>query len=44
MLAARVADCVFALLAAKEEGYDGQVSTSETKPDNGKRQRAQYVA
>jgi DNA (cytosine-5)-methyltransferase 1 len=44
MLAARIADCVFAILAAKEEGNDGQISTGEAKPDNGKRQRAQYIA
>lgn len=44
MLAARIADCVFALLLAKEKRHDGQVSGSETKPNNGKRQRAQHVA
>lgn len=44
MLAGRIADCVFALLAAKEEGHDRQVSTGKAKPDHGERQRAQYVA
>ena len=44
MLAARIADCVFAILAAKEEGNDGQISTGNAKSDNGKSQRAQYIA
>jgi DNA (cytosine-5)-methyltransferase 1 len=44
MLAARVADCVFAILAAKEEENDRQSPTGKAKSDNGKRQRAQYVA
>lgn len=43
MLAARIADCVFAMLASKEEGDDRQVHTGKTQPDNGKRQRAQYI-
>lgn len=44
LLAARIADCVLAMLVAKEEGHDRQVPTGEAKPDNGKRQRVQYVA
>jgi DNA (cytosine-5)-methyltransferase 1 len=44
MLAARVADCVFAILATKEAAYDGQVSARTTQPDNGKHQRAEYIA
>lgn len=44
MLAARIADCVFAILAAKEEGNDGQISTEKAKSDYGKCQRAQYSA
>lgn len=44
MLAARIADCVFAMLATKEEGHDRQNSTGKAQPDNGKRQRAQYIA
>jgi DNA (cytosine-5)-methyltransferase 1 len=44
MLAARIADCVFALLASKEEGYGRQVFATEAQSDHGKRQRPQYVA
>jgi len=44
MLAARVADCVFAMLIAKEESRDGQILTRKAKPYNGERQRMEYVA
>jgi DNA (cytosine-5)-methyltransferase 1 len=44
MLAGRIADCVFALLAAKREGHDRHVLTEKAKSDNGGRQRAEYVA
>lgn len=43
-LAASVADCVYALLASKETGNDGQVFTSEAKQHNGKRKGAKYIA
>lgn len=44
MLAARIADCVFAMLVTKEEEHDRQVFTREAKSNYGKRQRAEYVA
>jgi len=44
MLAARIADCVLAMLASKEEPHHGQISTREAQSDNGKRQRAEHVA
>lgn len=44
VLAARIADCVFAMLATKEGLRDRSVSNREAKPDNGKRQRVEYVA
>lgn len=44
VLAARIADCVFAMLAVKKEGHDGQVPTRKAKSDNGKCQRTGYVA
>jgi len=43
VLAARIADCVLAMLAAREDGHDGQVSARKAKPDYGKRPRAGYV-
>jgi DNA (cytosine-5)-methyltransferase 1 len=44
LLAARIADCVFAMLASKEERNDRQVPTGKAQPDNGEHQRAQYIA
>lgn len=44
ILAARVADCVFAMLAAKEKGVDRQTPTGEAKPVKGKRKGGQHVA
>lgn len=44
MLAARIADCIFAMLMSKEEGRDGQILTGKAKPYNGERQRVEYVA
>ena len=44
LLAARIADCVFALLMSREGIYGRSVFTEEAKSDNGKGQRAKYVA
>jgi DNA (cytosine-5)-methyltransferase 1 len=44
LLAARIADCVLAMLVAEEEHHDRQISTGKTKPNNGKHQGAQYFA
>ena len=44
LLAARIADCVFAMLVSKEEWNDRQVPTGKAQPDNGEHQRAQYIA
>jgi DNA (cytosine-5)-methyltransferase 1 len=43
MLAARIADCVFAMLSTNEAAHDGHISSRKTQPDNGKRQRTEYV-
>ena len=44
VLAARIADCVFAMLAAKEKKHDGQVFPRKAKPNNGESQRLEYLA
>lgn len=44
MLAARIADCVLAMLTFKEEKNGRQVSKEKTQSNNGKYQRAQYIA
>jgi DNA (cytosine-5)-methyltransferase 1 len=44
LLAARVADCVFALLTAKEEKYGKQGSIEDEKFQNCKSKKSQYVA
>lgn len=43
-LAARIADCVFAMLASKEQAYDGHIFEEKKKSNNGKHQRKRYVA
>jgi len=44
LLAARIADCVFALLKSREESDDRSVLAGETKPNNGRNQREKHVA
>lgn len=44
MLAARIADCVLAMLASKEDSRGRQIYIRDAPSDHGKRQRAQYVA
>jgi DNA (cytosine-5)-methyltransferase 1 len=43
MLAARIADCVLAMLVTKEKGHNRQISTGKTQLGNSKHQRAQYI-
>jgi DNA (cytosine-5)-methyltransferase 1 len=42
LLAARLADCVFAMLAAREESDGRSVHSRKAKPDHGERQRTGY--
>ena len=44
MLAARVADSVFAMLAAGDRDHDGQIYAREAKPNYGEGQKAKYIA
>lgn len=43
LLAARIADCVLAMLISRDV-HDRQVPTRDEKPNNGKRQGAEYIA